>query len=99
MINGSYNFVLNNKIVCNQLLQQYIKTPTIWLMKSKVIISSFNNIKNSYEDIYELLKTEKKLFIKPINAGKGEGVHLFNYQNDNIYIDNNKISKENFSVS
>lgn len=96
IINEPYNFILNNKVVCTQLLQQYIKTPTIFVMKNKGVISSFDNVTYSYEDIYKLLKTQEKLFIKPINAGKGKGVHFLCYQEDKIYIDNKKVTEEDF---
>ena len=91
-INEPYNFILNNKIVCVDLLNQYINVPkTLCIKKRNELYGCLD-----YESVVELLKKEKKLYIKPINIGKGSGVNRFSYDNERIYIDFKEVSKEDF---
>lgn len=91
-INEPYNFILNNKIVCADLLKQYISVPkTLCIKKRNELYGCLD-----YESIVELLKKEKKLYIKPINIGKGSGVNRFSYDDEKIYIDFKETSKEDF---
>ncbi|MGN1311990.1 MAG: sugar-transfer associated ATP-grasp domain-containing protein [Bacilli bacterium] len=93
-INGNYKFILNNKIVCTELLKQYIKVPTIYALKQKKAITSFDSDITTSEKIVELLEKQKKLFLKPIDCGKGSGVVLLKYENKNYYTDQKQVSKQ-----
>lgn len=93
-INGDYSFILNNKLVCADLLKQYIRVPeTICIKKKGVIYSSLYNI-NDYTGILYILGVKKSLYIKPINVGKGLGVNKISVDNNNIYLDSNVITEK-----
>ena len=91
-INEPYNFILNNKLVCADLLKQYIKVPkTICVKRNGNLISTEHTI-NNYDDIIDIIKEYKSVYFKPINIGKGIGVYKISIDKD-IRIDFKKVSK------
>ena len=95
-INESYNFILNNKLVCSDLLKQYISVPETLCIKKCGVIYSSNNKINDYHDIIEMLKDKKDLYIKPINIGKGIGVYRLGYDDNRLLIDYNETTENEF---
>lgn len=96
-INGNYKFILNNKIVCTQLLKQYIYVPQIFAIKQTKRICGFDNSIDSAEKIINLIKKEKKVFIKPIDSGKGKGVQTIRFDKNKFFIDNDEISSSDLN--
>lgn len=95
-INEPYNFILNNKLVCADLLKQYIYVPeTICIKRKGNLYSRLYNI-SGYTDVIDILKQRKQLYIKPISVGKGIGVSKLTYNDNNIYIDLALKSQEEF---
>ena len=93
-INGEYNFVLNNKLICSDLLKQYIRVPeTICIKRKGKIESSLYSILK-YQDILNILIERKQLYIKPISVGKGVGVNKITYNENKIYIDSKVKTEE-----
>lgn len=95
-INEPFDFAFNNKVICNEILKQYIRTPVNYFLKNRSIILRFDGGPVDEREILRSLKKKKKLFIKPIALGKGNGVHLLKFEEDNIYIDENMYSSETF---
>jgi len=93
-INEPYNFILNNKLVCTDILKQYINVAEIFVVKQKGRLTSCGDKVNTYEDIINELKKRKYAFIKPNNMGKGSGVERFTYEKNDFYIDGKKVSEE-----
>lgn len=91
-VNGDYKFIMDNKLVYNEVFGKYIKVPEIfiWIKNGK------NYSISSSDDVLSLLKKEKVLVIKPIDAGGGTGVHIFRYHDENVYCDEKNISNEEF---
>lgn len=92
-INEPYNFILNNKLVCADLVKQYTKVPESYYIKRNKQVYSYNNYECSYEEIIKLISQKEHVIIKPINIGKGIGVSKIEYIKNNYYIDNKKISQ------
>lgn len=88
-INGKYNFLLNNKIVCSDLFKSDLYVPKIYCYKEKNKLFSNNNIKY-FEDIIKLLKKEKKLIFKPICKGKGNDIYKIEYTNSKFYLNSDE---------
>ena len=86
-INDPYNNMVNNKVICNEMLKQYVKVPNTLVIKTRKRLTSFNNEFKTYDDVIKMIKKEKKVFIKPIAAGKGKGVCLIEYKNSTFYVD------------
>mgnify|MGYP002645789492 CR=1 FL=1 len=92
-INGNYKFILNNKIVATELLKQYTYVPAIYALKQKKTITGFDNNIDSAEKIVDLLQKKKKLYLKPIDCGKGSGIMVFKYEKNSYYINNKSCPK------
>lgn len=86
-INEPFNAMLDNKVICTEVLQHYTKVPKIFIGKNHHKLIPYISTIQSYDDVVALLHTEKKLFIKPISAGKGKGVYLLQSKNDQLYVD------------
>jgi hypothetical protein len=93
-INEPYNFILNNKLVCTDMLKQYIKVAEIFVVKQKGKLTSADNKVKSYEDIVKEIKERGYAFIKPNNMGKGSGVLRFTYENETLYIDEKEVTEQ-----
>ncbi len=93
-INEPYNFILNNKLVCTDLLKQYVKVAEIFVIKQKGILSSADNKVKTYDDIINKIKICENVFIKPNNLGKGVGVQKISYCKKRFYLDDDEISEE-----
>lgn len=95
-INEPFEFMMNNKIVCTEMLQQYAYVPEIYLVKNKGMLFVKDQSYSTYEHAVEVLKEHKNLFIKPFGSGKGKGVYQFHYGDDQIYVDGKPTSEEDF---
>jgi len=93
-INGNYKFILNNKIVSTELLKQYVYVPAIYALKQRKVIYGFDNDIDSASKIVNLLKTNKKLFLKPIDSGKGIGVVCLKYDKNKFYMNEKEVTKD-----
>ncbi len=93
-INEPYNFILNNKIVCSDLLKQYIEVPkTLCIKKKNIILSKEEKAENS-DDVLNIIKKYKSVFLKPISIGKGLGVCRLDYKNNKFYLNNQESNIE-----
>jgi len=95
-INEPFNKMLDNKIICTEILKHYVKVPQIYIAQSKYKLIHYNERVKTYDDIIALVIQEKQLFIKPISAGKGKGVYMLHSENGKLYIDSEPYSKEKF---
>ena len=93
-INQPFDFVCNNKIVCNEILQQYIMVPDIVAIKRDNLLSDFKNADLSYEDIFDKVMKAGTCFIKPYGKGKGNGVFRLESRDNVPYIDEKAVTKE-----
>lgn len=93
-INEPYNFILNNKLVCTDMLKQYVKVAEIFVVKQKGKITSLDNKVKSYEDIISEIKKRGYAFIKPNNMGKGSGVLRFTYEQGKFYVDEKEVAED-----
>lgn len=92
-INGKYGRLLDNKVVCGDLLKSYVKIPKVFFIKKDNFITSYDGVTNTYESILKSLEKNKDFYIKPIAAGKGNGVNRLSYKEKKYYIDFNVVSK------
>jgi len=91
-INEPFNKMLDNKVICTEVLSHYIKVPAIQLGKNGCHLIQYLPDVATYNDVVPLLKRVGKSFLKPISAGKGKGVHLLQYDNGIIYIDEKTVT-------
>jgi len=95
-INEPFNTMMDNKVICTEVLKHYVNVPRIFAANTQDKVIQYEKDIKTYQDIITLLKREKRLYIKPISAGKGKGVYLFRYDDAQIFIDNTAYSEEKF---
>ena len=95
-INEPFDFAFNNKVICSEILKQYIRTPENYFIKNKGIVLDFDNGVRDYESIYKELIKRGHLVLKPFALGKGNGVHVLEAVSGKIYIDGKAYEKCEF---
>ena len=93
-INEPFDQVVNNKIVCNEILQQYTKVPEIYAMKMRGVLTRVGKSVIPYEEVMELIRDKKEIFIKPYGSGKGTGVKKLSYADGSYHIDDSPVAGE-----
>ena len=89
VINTPYDTMLNNKVLCTQMLEAYADVPTVLYFTEKGHIVRAQNA-HGYATVDEVLgaiREEGKVFTKPVSSGKGKGVHLLGFENGAWSID------------
>ncbi len=86
-VNEQYKFVMDNKLIYNEVFGKYIKVPDIyfWIKAGKCF-----KISASEDFVTDLIQNIKIAVIKPIDAGGGVGVHILTFENDVYYCDGEK---------
>lgn len=95
-INEPFDFAFNNKVICSEILKQYIRMPINYFIKNKNVILDFENGVRNKEAIYECLIKESKLFVKPFALGKGNGVYRIDYKDNKIFINSRRKTLNEF---
>lgn len=93
-INGEYSFLLNNKLVCSDLLKNYIFVPKTLFFKEKGVYKCSDHLLTNEQELLDIIKLNKIVFIKPISRGKGSDVNKIEFKNKDFYLDDKKIDEK-----
>lgn len=93
-INAPFDSAFNNKVICQEILEQHIRMPQNYFIRNKGIIYDFKSAPKTYEDILRRLDVSRRLVIKPFALGKGNGVHVLEQRDKHYYIDGRNCVKE-----
>jgi hypothetical protein len=93
-INGIYSEMLNNKVVFTQIIERYCKTPEIYCIKRKTRLAGMNGrVIGEYDDLIKLLYEVGAYVIKPVHAGKGNGVFVVRYNGHGIICNDEPVTE------
>lgn len=81
-INAPYDFLLNNKVACTQLLQPLVHVPAILAMRNNGVLSNFQKDVLDEHQVIHILRRCGNAFFKPSNKGKGIGVCRMSWDGD-----------------
>ena len=89
VINHPYETMLNNKVLCAQMLTPYASVPEVlfFMEKGKIVCPQRADRWATQDEILATIREQGKVFIKPVSSGKGKGVHLLGYENGSYHID------------
>lgn len=93
-INKPFDFLMNNKIACNEILQQYVRVPRIYAFSREKLISDFDGRQLDFNDLCSIIAENHPVFIKPYGKGKGNGVFRLDYRDQKYYADNRVMTKD-----
>lgn len=96
-VNDKYNVLLDDSLAFYHLFKSHVKTPKIfgWINKGKIYDIDFGKILN-LDDLFQIIKENKKLIFKPNSSGGGSGVFVLEYITEDAFLYSNlKINKEN----
>lgn len=85
--------MLNDKLVCVNMIKDFVNVPkTLFFKKNNRIFTDNKEI--SLEEAINVLKKEKSAFFKPISVGKGIGIFRIDYKNKKFYLDFKELSED-----
>lgn len=88
-VNEPFDMMLNNKVVCTEVLNDHTKVPAVLFIKNRgrcVIPGQKKSVRNA-EFAVPLIEDVGSVFVKPIAAGKGNGVFRIDSAPDGFRID------------
>ena len=94
-INDPYSHMLNNKVVFAEMIKSFCPTPELFAVKKDGRVAGMNGRSfTSHADLIQLLKDEGAFVVKPINIGKGLGIHIVRYSGGEILDNGKSVSAE-----
>lgn len=96
-INKPYDTMLNNKVICAQMVAPYASTPEVlyFTQKGRIACPGRPDHWASVDEVLRAIAEQGDMFTKPIASGKGNGVHLIGPDGRGSYlIDREPASRE-----
>ena len=99
-INDPFNPMLNNKVVCAEVLKDYAQVPETLFVRNEGAVHA---ILRSEEPL-ERSRGNRQcwlswlIFVEPIGAGKGKGVHRLDYTDGKFLVDESLVSQTDLEV-
>ncbi len=97
-INKPFDFLMNNKIACNEILQQYVRVPEIYAFSREKLIADFDGRQLDFNDLCSIIAEHHPVFIKPYGKGKGNGVFRLDYRDNMYYADNRALTADEMTA-
>ncbi|QBQ54494.1 sugar-transfer associated ATP-grasp domain-containing protein [Nitrosococcus wardiae] len=100
-LNGVYSKWIDDKLTMRYVFSHYAEyMPKYYfeIQKNKILrlidYSHNFNSKPAFDDVLDLLKEEECLALKPWTGSGGRGFHKLSVKDDQFYLDNHKITKD-----
>lgn len=93
-INNKYKFILDDKLIFEEIFRNYIKVPYNYGYVSNGHIYSLHNYEINNERFLDFIKEKRNIVIKYLNGGEGNGVYIIKYRNEKFEINGKKTTKQ-----
>lgn len=93
-INGDYKFILDDKIVFEEIFRNYTHVPINYAWISDGTIYGLHDYQVNNDNILEFLNDVGKSVFKYLGGGGGGGTYIFEVYDENIFINGKLSSKE-----
>lgn len=94
-VNKPYDYIINDKLVFNELIKDRVNTPDILVVKYKGTLKAPNKNICEEKDILNLIRREECVILKPIFKGKGNDVLKLSMIDNEFFI-NDVLGSENY---
>lgn len=87
-IDEPFDAMLNNKVACTHLLSPYVLVPEVIAVKTQgeIVLCDGTGKARSPQDAVDAARRRGSVFMKPISAGKGKGVHRLDALSDGRFL-------------
>ena len=92
-INEPFNFMLNNKVVADEVLEKYIRVPEMYAVRTRGKMRDRSGRPLDSAGVLALVREKGQAIIKPYDRGKGLGVHRFGYRDGRYYMDAKEVDE------
>ncbi|HHW69852.1 MAG TPA: hypothetical protein GX392_00685 [Clostridiales bacterium] len=95
-INQPYNVILDDKIIFEKIISQYIRVPKNYaLIDNGNILPLQSKVKiNDIDSLIYICKKESGLVIKPVRGSQGRGVKILHIKNNVIFKNGKEIKRQ-----
>lgn len=96
VINEPYDVMLNNKVMCAQMLTPHTTVPEVlfFTQKGHIACPAAPQRWATEDDVLAEIRRRGRVFIKPISSGKGKGVHLLGHDGTSYTVDYEPVSQQ-----
>jgi len=91
-VNDKYRLLLNDKLVCGDLLRERIPVPAVYAVNNGSGYTDPQGNRLTMDAVLHVIQQRGTVFIKPIGAGKGYNVFCAEYRDEKWYINGNHAS-------
>lgn len=91
-IDDPFSYLLNNKLITTEVIRQYIRVPQVYLINHKGTFMDFEGNELDAGEAVKRLKPYGDVVVKPYDKGKGNGVHIISFREEQFLIDETAVS-------
>lgn len=92
-INGDYKFILDNKIVFEEIFSQYTRVPRNYALIIDGNVRALHGYPINNENAVEFLRTSGKTVLKWIDRGGGGGTYVFESRGEELLANGQPVTK------
>ncbi|SDI71683.1 Sugar-transfer associated ATP-grasp [Pseudobutyrivibrio sp. 49] len=96
-INGGYKFILDDKLVFEEIVGQYANVPKNYAWVNNGFVYGLHGDGINKENLIEYLQKYKKTVLKWTNRGGGGGTYVITFENGEFDVNGEKITPEEVS--
>ena len=94
MINGEYKFILDNKLVFEEIFGQYAFVPRNYAMIEDGQVYALHETPVNNENLWDFLQQAEKTILKWLDRGGGSGTYFFEYRDGALFANGDPCSRE-----
>ena len=92
-INGPYKFLLDNKLVFEELFGRYIKIPTVYAWASNGMLYGRNGFTVNNDNVLDFIRTNGSAVLKWVRGAAGRGTYIIHFDNA-FYVNGEPMAEE-----
>lgn len=93
-INGPYKFILDDKLVFEEIFSKYTRVPVNYAWISDGILYGLHDYQVNRENLIDFLCTVGKSVLKRLSAGGGSGTYVFEASKEGILVNQKPMSED-----
>ena len=94
-INGAYKFILDNKLVFEEMFGKYTRVPKNYALVTEGTVYGLHNLPVDNDNLMDFLRQSGRTILKWIDRGGGTGTFLFEAQGSEIKANGEVLPEEN----
>ena len=94
IINGDYKFILDDKLVFEEIFRNYVRVPKTYAWISDGNVYPMHDVNISESNIIDFIKEKEEVVLKWEKGYEGKGTYVIKYQDNSIIINHKESNLE-----